>query len=461
MSEKLPASMTGRLVIGFGGSFAIIIIFSGTVLYALLAKQLKLQRELSLKDKLQAISVMLNSTSLGFQDLQERVQTEWPSRGGEKVFVKVFNGDHTAVLLTPGQESDLGQDGVLRDTKIFSNTIGIKNPVVAEVAIGNQQSQEFLNTVRELLSVVLIFSLLSCWFAGWEVVRRAMAPLQMIASQVSEIDSQNLHQRIDHAHLPTELLSLAQAFNSTFDRLEESFTRLSQFSSDLAHELRTPLTNIMGSIEVALNRSRSDEDYREVLESNLDDCSRLSSMCDSLLFLARAENRRQALALSEVSVQIEIERLIEFFEPLSSEKNIAVTFTNLISPAMALFRLEKTLFQRALDNLLANAIRYSPKGGKIEISCSVSGETNGTRGLTLIVRDYGSGIAEKDLPFIFDRFYRADPSRHASSGGSGLGLAIVKSIVELHDGKITVESTIGIGTQFTVILPDSAGPSRC
>jgi two-component system heavy metal sensor histidine kinase CusS len=227
-------------------------------------------------------------------------------------------------------------------------------------------------------------------------------------------------------------------------RLEDSFNRLSRFSADLAHELRTPIHNLMGEAEVALSRTRSSEDYREVLESSLEEGQRLSRMIDSLLFLARAENAETRLEFSLVNVRNEMQAVVDYYDAVIAENQLEVH-----CEGQARLMADSILLRRALTNLLSNAVRHTPASGRITLSARET--ANGAAEIS--VTDSGPGIPAAHLPRVFDRFYRIDPARAHSEKGTGLGLAIVKSIMELHGGTVTVESGPGRGTTACLHFP--------
>jgi two-component system heavy metal sensor histidine kinase CusS len=229
------------------------------------------------------------------------------------------------------------------------------------------------------------------------------------------------------------------------DRLEDSFTRLSQFSADLAHELRTPIGNMLGEAQVALTRERSSEEYRSIIESTAAECERLSGIIDNLLFLARAESAEQQVERSLFNGRAALENVASFYQTAAEDRHVRIE----CSGEGQIFA-DPALFNRAVGNLIDNALRFTTDGGNIHVSIGARGG-----GTEVSVRDTGSGIAPEHLPRVFDRFYRGDASR--SSAGTGLGLALVKSIVGLHEGSARLESELGHGTTVTLTFPNQAG----
>jgi two-component system heavy metal sensor histidine kinase CusS len=276
------------------------------------------------------------------------------------------------------------------------------------------------------------------------VSKRGLRPLQAMTESLQRVGPSRLHERVTPGDWPRELQPVAIAFDEMLDRLEDSFTRLSQFSADLAHELRTPLANIRGEAEVALTRLRSPNEYQAVIESSVAECARLGGIIDNLLFLARAEAAESKVHLSLFDGYRAIERIVAYNEAISEERRLTIT-----CDGKGKVYADPVLFGRAVSNLVDNAVRFTPDGGHITISLRTN--DNEAR---VVVEDNGCGIAPDHLPRIFDRFYRVDRSR--GSEGTGLGLALVKSIAQLHGGSIDVVSHLGGGTRFTLRFPAKA-----
>jgi two-component system, OmpR family, heavy metal sensor histidine kinase CusS len=258
---------------------------------------------------------------------------------------------------------------------------------------------------------------------------------------LKRVGPKQLHERVTAVGWPRELQPLAVAFDAMLDRLEDSFVRLSQFSADIAHEVRTPIGNIRGEAEVALTRSRSEDEYREVIESTIAECQHLGHIVDNLLFLARTEAAEGHLDRVSFPGRDAIEKIAAFHELIAEEQKLTIRCRG-----DATFLADEMLFSRAVNNLVENATRHTPAGGTIEISIANAGAHT-----EVAVADTGGGIAAEHLPRVFDRFYRADTSR--SSEGVGLGLALVKSIMDLHGGTARIESEPGRGTTVTLSFP--------
>lgn len=319
------------------------------------------------------------------------------------------------------------------------------SPLRIAIALNIAHHLEFLSSFRQSLWFAVVICILLTALLGWLAARRGLLPVRDMARIAHGISASRLEHRLPIEAVPAELTQLADAFNEMLGRLEDSFRRLSEFSSDLAHELRTPISNLMTQTQVALGKARSAEEYREVLYGNLEEYERLASMIADMLFLAQADHGLLVPRREVVDLQKELAGLFDFYGALAEEQGVTLAQrgTGLVSGDPAMLR-------RALSNLLANALRHSPRGETVDVRLeSASGKP-----VRLIVANCGEGIPAEHLPRIFDRFYRVDPARQRGGEGAGLGLAIVKSIIQAHGGSIVARSQPG-RTEFELLLPSA------
>jgi two-component system heavy metal sensor histidine kinase CusS len=308
----------------------------------------------------------------------------------------------------------------------------------------------FMAEFRRILVLAMALAALSTAALGWIAARQALSPLKAMARTATSISAEKLSERLPEAGVPEEIRALAAAFNAMLARLEDAFRRLSDFSSDIAHELRTPVSNLMTQTQVALTRTRSAEEYREVLESSMEECERLARMIGDMLFLAQADNhmvvpRRETIDLAE-----EVRRLFEFYEALAADRDV-----RLVLDGAAQVSGDRLMLQRAVSNLLSNAVRHTPAGGSVAVRLSSDDES-----CRIAVSNPGPAIPAKHLDRLFDRFYRVDPARREGSGEhTGLGLAITRSLVEAHGGTVEADSADGM-TRFEIMLPCRRSAAR-
>ena len=278
--------------------------------------------------------------------------------------------------------------------------------------------------------------------------RKAEAPaaeLDLLKRRLAETQTRPLR-RIPVEGLSRDAREIAESLNARLDALATSEKEQQQFIADVSHELRTPLTVLRGSLEVALEEEREPEEYREALGNALLEVRHLARLSQNLLFLVRGESGRITLSFANMDLTRLLSDLARDLVPAASDRKLAVVTEIPEKPITAFVDADR--FRQVFHNLFENAMRYTPAGGSIRVRLQSSpGEAR------MDVSDTGIGIPEKDLPFVFERFFRSDRARRAYTGGSGLGLSIARWIVEAHKGKIAVESVVGKGTTFTVTVP--------
>ncbi|MBB1517677.1 heavy metal sensor histidine kinase [Aquipseudomonas guryensis] len=304
------------------------------------------------------------------------------------------------------------------------------------------EHEQMLAAYRLKIWLALGVGALLAFVLGALVSQRGLRPVRQLARQAASIDTQHLHLRLEGFAEVGELSALSQALNQMLDRLEQGFAQLSRFSEDLAHEMRTPLSNLMGQTQQTLRRSRSIEDYQNLLVSNQEEYERLARMIDSMLFLARTEQPKAAIQREAVDLQALGEQLCDYFEGMAQERGIT-----LLNQASGQLHAEPQLLRRALANLLANALRHATPDSHVTL-----GSASTATGVTLSVHNLGDPIPEQHLSHLFERFYRCDPSRHEPGDSGGLGLAIVRSIMQAHGGQVSVSSDAE-GTTFRLHFP--------
>lgn len=281
---------------------------------------------------------------------------------------------------------------------------------------------------------------------GWWVSAKMVQPIQDISRTASQISVTSLDKRIETKHLDEELVQLAVVLNGAFERLEQSFERLTQFTADASHELRTPLAVIQSQIELALSQPRTTEAYQQTLKTCLASSERMRSLVDGLLLLARTDSEGMQIQPERIDLRQVAEDAVAQLQDRAQSHGVEL---ECMSPDEDVTILGNVTFlTRIPANLIDNAIQHTPKGGTVTVEVSREGMN-----AVLTVKDSGHGIAKEHLEFLFDRFYRVDSGRSRSQGGSGLGLAICKSLVESHHGSIECESELDQGARFVVRFP--------
>jgi len=312
-----------------------------------------------------------------------------------------------------------------------------------QIATSLATYQRELATLRGVLWTILPGGLLLATICGYWLAGRVLAPVERMAEAARRISASNLDERLEVAIPTDELGRLASTLNAMLDRIDRAFVATRRFTADAAHELRTPLASIRAEAEVALMSSRSAEVYQETLLSIVEETARLAKLVDRLLLLsaddAGASPARQLIPLDQL-VQASADHCAEALARSGIHLHLE-GLDGLQTPG------DPELLRQVFDNLLDNAIKYTPRGGQVSVHAVVKHEQ-----ILIEVRDTGEGIPSEALPRVFDRFFRADPSRSRRTGGTGLGLSIAKSIVESHGGSIDVQSTLDAGSTFRLIL---------
>jgi two-component system heavy metal sensor histidine kinase CusS len=428
-------------------------------LYVALLRNFDQQNERYLLEKVSILRSLLERSGDQAATLKWEVEEELAAAPSIRVLSRVLSADGMPLYETTGMSEELPaaffagkRAAEVRSIKgrvyrILRESVPAKDsPHVFEVqaAIDVGYQKDLLTRYQNELWMALAVGFGIALLVGHRIAHRGIDPVKQMAEAVKRIGSQTLNERIQLESPPAEVAALSETFNQTLDRLQDAFGRLSQFSSDIAHELRTPVNNIRGELEVALARSRTSSQYQDAIGSALEECQRVSRLIESLLFLARAEHPETAVHRERVHLSTELAKLVVFYEAAACDRGIALEAH---VPEDLSADLDRNLLQRAVGNLMENAFRYTPAGGKVTLDAK-----NGGGRLRLTVTDTGPGIPSAHVERIFDRFYRVDSARSADQGGTGLGLAIVKSIAQLHGGEVQIDTAEGGGTSITLLF---------
>ncbi len=300
-----------------------------------------------------------------------------------------------------------------------------------------------------LLAIGLPAGLVAAFVIGRWTAGVALTPLADLAVATRSIDIEGLRRRLPVRGVRDEVDAVALAFNDTLARLDRAMGEMRQFSAALAHELRTPLAALRGDIELAMLRSSADEDIRHCADQ-LEEIDRLTRLIDRVLLLARAEAGEIPMVSREIDLGERVAAVVHQIEPVAQAKGLSLRCD---AAACTVVAGDPDWLQRVVINLLDNAIKFTPAGGRIEV-----GVSRGRTDAQLTVRDTGIGVDPVAAPHVFEPFFRADPARSSEVEGAGLGLSLVKWVVERHHGRIELASRPGEGSTFTVLLPLARTP---
>lgn len=463
MRVPIPDSITVRTSLLFSLLATGVFLTMGLLICASVGTHFKEQDRATLEGKLELISRVFDEGHSPAKDEGIRQQLEAAMVGHHHLVVRIvdengrdfFTEGHARIPdqlvrraqgRSPHPLVEWEQGGMaFRGLAATVRTGMSERPVVVAIATDTRHHQEFITNFRKRLLMVGGFGLLLVMGLGWLAVQRGLRPVKKMAQVAQGISANRLRERLEVETVALELRPLAHAFNEMLDRLADSLSRLSDFSSDLAHELRTPINTLMTQTQVTLSKPRTPEEYREILYSSLEEYERLARMTSDMLFLAKADHGLVVPSRESVNLRLEVEALFEFYDALAAEKSVRLECSG-----DAEVYGDRIMIRRAISNLLSNAIRHCNAGDEIRITLSMTEASAFIR-----VENTGEEIPAENLPRVFDRFYRGDASRQRGNESSGLGLAITRSIVLAHQGDIAVQSG-GRRTCFEITLPSSA-----
>ncbi|MGA1824570.1 MAG: ATP-binding protein [bacterium] len=336
-------------------------------------------------------------------------------------------------------------DNKLLRLRVFIMPIGKAGAIdfFIQVASPLTHIHSSLNKLKALLFILVPLSIVMTSILNVFLAKITLRPLESISQIIGQINEENLKLRINTPATKDEIKDLADNFNDMLIRLENAFLSQKQFAQDVSHELRTPLTILKGELEVTLKQRRPLGEYEEVLKSCLEEINKFINIIENLLMLARFDCQDMQLAQEKIDLKVLIDDIVKDINILALQKNILIEID---SETTVTIMGDKSKLTRVLFNILDNAIKYTSNEGRISIQVYPDDQW-----VVLEIQDTGIGIPEKDLPYIFDRFYRVDKSR--SKHGFGLGLSIAQSIMRALNGRIEVESQFSKGSLFRLFLP--------
>lgn len=393
-------------------------------------------------------------------DLQQEIILE-PQTSHYQYYARILNLHQKIIMQTPNMNEIITQDQ-FAPTQNLNEVSNLKkydhqhsqyslmamtipydgNQYTIQVALNSSHTKELISKYQNFLWLLLFINIFFSVLIGTLVTKHGLKPINKLNRLLNTLQSNQLNLQLDSNSWPTELQQTIKGLNSMLARIDNAFNRLKDFSSDIAHELRTPLNNVICQNEVTLGKTRNTEEYINVLASTIEECQKMAKLIDDMLLIARSNNPYYSLKNETIPLHSLVDDTINYLQLMADDKNIKINVEG-----NAFIRGDALLLKRALINLLVNSIHYSKPNQPIDITIK---ENEIAHQSSLIIQDSGIGIDAKDLPYIFDRFYRADPSRSKTVGGTGLGLAIVKSIIQLHHAKINIQSELNKGTRVEI-----------
>ena len=461
---KRRHSLAFRLTLWYAGIFVFSSGIAFLLFYLLITSVLKTQIDQDLLKQAGVFSSLLRTN--GVQAVQRVAALEAQASGEKKIFFRLLypTGEvFSSSNMSYWKDIGIGKHAVrtlLGGTSRVFDTITIplrphKVRVLYQVIgpgilLQLGQSMESVSRFVQAFQKIFIFTtaalVVFAGAIGWFMARRAVSGVLSVTRTAGKISGGALKERVPVKPKGDEIDQLATAFNQMVDRIEVLVSGIKEMSDNIAHDLKSPVTRIRGIAEVTLTTGASIDEFRTMGASIIEDCDRLLSMIDTMLLISKTEAGLSVVQREAVDLAADVRDAVELFRPMAEDKAVALHCN---APESRMLSGDHRMIQRAVGNLLDNAIKYTDPGGRIDVWVD---ETPDGQAL-VAVRDTGTGIAGEDLPHIFKRFYRCDQSR--SKGGSGLGLSLAKAVVEAHGGRITVDSQPKEGSTFTISLPTS------
>ena len=364
---------------------------------------------------------------------------------------RVLADSHPSLPTTYSNQGQKGKERNWKDAKKFPIFFGEREVGAFTVSDTGPGGADIRDPAAARISSVVNRSLfwagISAAAVGtlivWLLSRRTLAPLQSLGAAARRLGRGDLSQRAETTG-PTEIRELAHSFNVMAEGLEEAERQRRNLTADVAHELRTPLSNIQGYLEAI--RDGLIDPSPETIDTIHGQALHLSRLVEDLRLLAQVEAGALQLQLFPTRIEELLQSSVEAVRPRADAEGVTLNLDT--EPSLPMLELDATRISQVIGNLLENAITHTPEGGEVTVSARATGNA-----IEVTVSDTGPGIAPEQLSRIFDRFYRADPSRDRSTGSAGLGLTIARRLVEAHGGAIEAESELGEGSKFTVRLP--------
>ena len=462
--SSLRHTLALRLTLWYAGIFTLSSCVAFLLFYTLITSVIRERTDQELLSQASHFSAVLSAR--GLEAIQDYAVLEAQAAGVKKVFFRLLYSNGEAFSSSNmAYWRDIGVRGaaietVVRGTSHVFDTIVIKGrrdqvrvlyaligpDIILQVGQSMENYSRFIDAFRGIFITTMVFLIGLAAGVGWFMARRAVSGIEAVTRTAQNISGGSLEQRVPVKPRGDEIDQLAITFNQMLDRIQTLVTEIKEMSDNIAHDLKSPITIMRGMAEVTLTTGKSLAEYESMAASTIEECDRLLDMINTMLMISKTEAGVDKLAWEKIELADVIQDACELFRPMSEDKGLTL---NCNVPRKCPILGDPRMIQRMLANLLDNAIKYTEAGGTVSILVA----ENEGRDVVLNIRDTGIGISSKDLPRIFERFYRCDQSR--SQSGIGLGLSLARAIARAHGGDITAASILNQGSTFTVTLPKS------
>ena len=451
-----------RLTLWYAGVFAVSACVAFLLFYALITSVFRDRTDQELLAQAREFSATLSTR--GMEAVRNLAMLEAQAAGVKKVFFRLLSSRgevFSSSNMSYWQDIDIRQEAIkelLRDRKNVFETVSIPNRkdkirvvnvligtgVILQIGQSMEADSRFIDAFKNIFLVTMVLLLGLAAGVGWFMARRAVSGVEAVTRTAQEISGGTLAKRVPVGTRGDEIDQLAATFNQMLGRIQTLVTEIKEMSDNIAHDLKSPITRIRGMAEVTLATGKGIEEYENMAAGTVEECDRLLDMINTMLMITKTESGVHPLDYQQVDMPRLVRDACELMGTVAEDRGLTLACE---TPETLPLVGDPRMIQRILANLLDNAIKYTPSGGSVRVSLSAidGGE------VLVTVQDTGMGIPPDDLPHIFERFYRCDQSR--SEPGTGLGLSLARALARAHQGDITVTSTVGQGSTFTLILP--------
>ncbi|MGD9310876.1 MAG: ATP-binding protein [Desulfosarcina sp.] len=462
----MPRTLAFRLTLWYGLIFSLSVCLAFLFFYVLITTNLRQQLDSRLSEKVSEFKAIYNLQ--GLEEVKTAALIESQAAGEKKIFVRLLYASGVAFSssnLSYWREIGINRTAVgqlMEDDARVYETLSIPGRpdrvrivygtlgrgVVVQLGYSMESDTSFIAVFKRIFLLTMGGLIFTAVLVGWFMARRALSGVEAVTRTARQISETDLGRRVPIMARHEEIDRLAVTFNQMLDRIEKLVAGIREMSDNIAHDLKSPVARIRGMAELSLADESRDKDALTLAGSTVEECDRLLDMINTMLLISKTDAGVEEMARKSVDMVDVIHGAVDLFGPLAEDKDLSLTCETADS---LMVDGDRWMLQRAVANLVDNAIKYTPAPGKIDIHGYR--DLNHSGSIAVCIVDNGIGISRHDLPHIFDRFFRCDQSR--ATGGSGLGLSLAVAIARAHRGDIAVESTPGKGSVFTLRLPES------